>query len=169
MRRRKTSSGFTLMEAVIALGIWAILAVSALFIWQHVSARTNALLARQNAFENARGSMDILIANIQMAKTITLNVGQDYLLTRLYLSSYNPDNNPHTYRFDFINDPRSIRHQRLEFGQNELASNIALVRLQPIGGQYMRITIRTNCDIPIVLEGSVDIRHKTLTLNGVPQ
>ncbi|MCL2405688.1 MAG: hypothetical protein FWC92_09105 [Defluviitaleaceae bacterium] len=168
-RKSKRTSGFTLMEAIIALAVWMILAVSVLYMWNHMSNRSAALLARQSALENARGAMDVLITNIQMAKSISLNVGPDYVLRHMLLPSYNPDGNPHVYRFDFNVNllPTSVRFRRLEFGQNELVSNIALVRIQPINGQYMHITIKTGCEFPIILEGSVDIRYKILTVNGL--
>jgi len=163
----KSSAGFTLLEAVIALAIWMILSVSILFIWNHTSNRTASILARQNAFENARGAMDVLITNLQMAKSITLDVCQNYVLRELTLPGFNPSGVPLPYVFNFdINLPdTAVRFRRLEFGRNELASNIALVRIQPIGGHHVHITIETGCEYPIIIEGSVDIRYKILTVN----
>jgi len=168
--KSKHKSGFTLLEAVIALAVWMVLSVSVLFAWNHISNRTVAVLDRQDAFENARGAMDVLITNLQMAKSITLTVGPDYDLRQLSLPSFNPDNIPHTYVFDFdINlAPTETRFRRLEFGQNELASNIAMIRIQPIAGRHMHITIKTGCEFPIIIEGSVDIRYKNLTVIGPP-
>jgi len=162
----KRKSGFTLIEAVIALAIWMILSVSVLFIWHHASNRTFAVLARQSAFENARGSMDVLITNLQMAKSITLEVCNNYILRELTLPGFDPDGDPHSYVFNFdISLPSTaIRFRRLEFGDNELASNIAMVRIQPIGGRHMNITIETGCEFPIIVEGSVDIRYKNLII-----
>jgi len=168
--KTKRTTGFTLIEAVIALAIWMILSVSVLFIWHHASTRTTAILARQNAFENARGAMDVLITNLQMAQSITLYVGPNYVLREMRLPGFNPDGNPNTYVFNFdVNlPPTAVRFQRLEFGSNELASNIAMVRIQPIGNNHIHITIETGCDYPIIIHGSVDIRYKNLTVNGSP-
>ena len=168
--KAKQTTGFTLIEAVIALAIWIILSTSVLFIWHHASNRTTAILARQNAFENARGAMDVLITNLQMAKSITLYVGPNYVLRELRLPGFNPDGNPHTYIFNFDANlpPTALRFRRLEFGRNELASNIAMVRIQPIGGHHMLITIETGCEYPIIIHGSVDIRYKYLTVNRTP-
>jgi len=172
--RTKRNAGFTLIEAVIALAIWMLLFISVLFIWHHVSSRTATLMARQNAFENARGAMDMLITNIQMAKSISLDVEQvgeqDYILRELRLPSFDTNGAPHTYifNFDIRLTPTTTRFRRLEFGSNELASNIAMVRIQPIAGRHIYITIRTGCEIPIIIEGSVDIRYKYLTLYRFP-
>ena len=185
MEKRKTSAGFTLMEAVIALGIWMIISVSVILIWQYTADRTNALLARQSAFENARGAMDILLVNIEMAKSIQLTVGRDYVLRNLTLPSYDAGGAPNDFEFDFdiTLPPTAPRFRWLRFGNTELASNIAMVRVQPIGGQIaarpgsnfpvvfegmgerMHVTVITGCEFPIILEGSVDIRYKELTIN----
>ena len=167
----KRKAGFTLIEAVIALAIWMILSVSVIFVWQHVSSRTSALLARQNAFENARVSMDALIANLQMAQSITLYVvGDHYVLRQMTVPGIDANGRVNNFVFDF--DCRltsaATRYRRLEFGENELASNIAVVRVRPIGvrghERHINITVETGCEFHIVLEGSVDIRYTNLIM-----
>ncbi|MCL2362890.1 MAG: type II secretion system GspH family protein [Defluviitaleaceae bacterium] len=163
--KKKTSRGFSLLEAVIALSIWMILSLSVFFIWQHVSERGTELLAQQNAFENARVALDALISNTEMARTIDLRVGRDSTLQRITLWQRAPDGNVHDFRFDFdVNaHPTNEAHfQRLRFGLQEIARGIAQITVQPIDGQRLLITVTTSCDYPIVLEGSVDIRYKNL-------
>ena len=167
---KKASTGFTLLEATIALAIWMILSISVIFIWQHVSTRTDTLMERQNAFENARISMDGLIMNIQMSHTIELWVEGDYILQRLRATGYNPDGvlHPYNFHFDTHASPGLPRHHVLRFGlHNEFASNIAMVRIQPepVHERYLNIIIRTGCRYPVVLEGNVDIRYKTLIVH----
>ena len=164
---KKASRGFTLLEATIALSIWMLLSLGIILIWQHASSRSEALLSRQNAFENARGSMDAIIMNIQMAHTIRLEVGHDYTLERLTLTERDPQGRLHNYIFYFdINAPQGTpKFNRLEFGlNNEFASGIALVRIEPVGYRHINITIHTDCLYPVILEGSVDIRYKALTI-----
>jgi len=180
---KKSSKGFTLLEAIIALSIWMLLSVSVIFIWQFTSDRTDALITRQGVFENARGAMDILIMNLQMAQSITLDVEPDYTLRTLTLTQRNPQGQWHEprYRFDFILNPRWESHQRLNFGDNEFARGIAMIRMEPIGNSRMNIRIVTVCKClvppvsledceclvaPVIIEGSVDIRHKVLTVTG---
>jgi len=166
----KQKAGFTLIEAVIALAIWMILSVSVIFVWQHVSDRSGALMERQSAFENARVAMDALLVNIQMAQSIRLTVvGENYVLRRMIVPGIDAEGefNDFTFDFDCRLTSTATRFRRLEFGGNELASNIAEVRVQPIGERgrerHINITVITGCEHPIKLEGSVDIRHKVLT------
>jgi len=173
MKNKKISSGFTLLEAVIALAVWAILSASVIFMWQHVSNRSASLMAKQSALENARVAMDALIANIQRAWCITLNVGREYDLMQLSLQSFDTNNRPHRYNIVFNSrlTPSAETFQRLNFGGagNELASNIAMIRMWPVGElgreRHIHIIITTGCEIPIILEGSVDIRYKNFTFN----
>ena len=181
---KKASTGFTLIEAVIALAIWMVLSLSVFFVWRNTAEHTDALLERQSAFENARGSMDVLLMNLQMAHTIRLTVvrwrdGYDiwhyHILHYLELHQINPEGILHRYLFRFrVHLPSSeTTFQRLEFGGfrrgtniydvNEFASNIAMIQIQPSENeQYMNITVITGCEYPIILEGSVDIRYKNL-------
>ena len=170
MDNKKASKGFTLIEAIIALAIWMILSLSVVFIWQYTAQRTNALLERQSAFENARVSMDALLMNLQMAQTITLLVedSTDYALRSLSLVEIDPNGNRHTYIFTFNPrlSPTATRYRQLLFGNAEFASNIAMIQVRP-RGQHMRVIVMTGCDDPIILEGSVDIRYKYLRVNYV--
>ena len=176
MKKKKTSAGFTLLEAVIALAVWMILSLSVFFVWQYTAERSNALIERQNAFENARMAMDGLIMNIQMAKEIQLlkwpnsDILRRLTVTQLYTSR---DGNQRIHNYDFtffINTTPTgnpTRHHRLIFGTQEFASNIRTVWIIPINdNQTMHITIETGCEYPIFLEGSVDIRYKRLTIRS---
>ena len=180
-KTKKIRAGFTLMEAVIALAIWMLLFSSALVIWHNASRHKEILLERQSYFENARGAMDILLVNMQMARSIDLRVRPgDYVLRSMYLPGYCArSGRPHTFRFyfDIYLWPVSDRFQRLETGgedgtlsgRNEVASNIAAVHIRPVAGRYMLVTLKTSCDHQFVLEGSVDIRYRQVLLNGVLQ
>ena len=172
MSKKKASKGFTLLEAVIALAIWMVLSLSVVIIWQFSAERSNALIARQSAFENARGSMDALLMNIQMAHTIELNVDRDYNLQRIRLTQQGPLPN-YYFHFNANARPHQYIYRRLVFGRtgnaaNYIADGIALVRIEPEFGyeRYIHITIQTACEeYPVVLEGRVDIRYKRLTVN----
>ena len=180
----KNAKGFTLLEAVIALSIWMILSVSVIFIWQFTSDRTDALIARQGVFENARGAMDVLIMNLQMAQSIRLEVGPDgYVLRRLVLRQRDPqgqwprDRDGYIFTYNHNLTSGSVRRNRLEFGANEFASGIATIRMELISDRRMHIIIVTECKClfipltledcdclypPVILEGSVDVRYKVL-------
>ena len=175
----KKKAGFTLLEAVIALAVWLILSVSAIYMWHHVSTRTNAVLARQNALENARVAMDALTVNIQMARSITLYVGPDFDLRYMYLISLNPQQAEHTYRFIFdyrLRPAAGGRFQSLQLTgrhngySNHIAHDIYKVKIEPdCYERQLDITVTTAC-MSIVLENSVDIRYKyfNMTQWGTP-
>ena len=86
------------------------------------------------------------------------------------------ESQPFTYAFDFRVNARETDtiYQRIHFGGQELATGIAMVHVRPVQErpvpgrpiQYrsLNITIKTTCEYPIILEGSVDIRYKCLTV-----
>jgi len=169
----KDSKGFTLLEALIALSIWMVLSLSVVFIWQHTARHSYALIERQSTFENARVTMDMLFINIQFARTIMLRVEGDYILQNIIFIGDMPVDIELT--FNIHAQPGDTWHHRLRLGRDphgqEFSSNIAMIRVEPLGTpgdwRYMHITIKTGCEspmVPIILEGSVDIRYKNVTV-----
>jgi len=163
---RKRNKGFTLIEAVIAMAIWMILSLGVFIAWQHTTQQATTIITQQNAFENARGAMDAIITNVQMSRVINLIVCNNYVLWQMGLPGYDAQGRHRPFEFHFnVNAPEGhTMHHRLNFGQNELASHIALVQIKPVNDTHLQITIKTSCEPPIMLEGSVDIRYKHLTL-----
>ena len=176
---QKQNKGFTLLEAVIALAIWMILSLGIFFAWHHAATRSAALLARVHAFENARGAMDSIIINLQMSQTIELDVTSKYILHEMTMHGYDHRNVMHPFVMGFNINARETdpMFQRIFLGAtaaNEVASGIAMVQVRPVRERpvpgrpirYRRlnITIKTACEYPIILEGSVDIRYKCLTV-----
>jgi len=177
---RKWNRGLTLLEATIALAVFMILSVSVIAVWQHAARSTAYLLARQHAFEQARGSLDVMIMNIQMARDITLTTdGQDNLeMLVLKQLRRNPDRPTerqlHNYVFYFnvnASPTQEGSFQRLRFGgsTNEFSRNIGRVIVttdccqEP---QRMYVTVTTACEyprVPVTVEGSVDIRYKNFS------
>ena len=160
----KSNRGATLLEVTIALAIWFILSAGILFVWINTTQGSVRLIDHQSAFENARSSMDALIINIQLAREIRLVTDSNDILQSLTLTQINPQNMPHEYIFTFTyNAPDvSVQFQRLNFSGNEFASGIYSIVIVNENNTRMRITITTGCEEPIVLEGRVDIRFKTI-------
>ncbi|MCL2215899.1 MAG: type II secretion system GspH family protein [Defluviitaleaceae bacterium] len=169
----KRSKGLTLLEATIALALWLVLSTGVFLTWHHITQASVALRARQNAFENARVAMDALIMNMQMSWDIELINDSDGILRQLTLYERDPLGGVHPYRFNFDASlpEEAIRHHRLEFGDNEFAANIAVIRITYIAGSRMNIFIETGCypqSGRITLEASVDVRHKNVTVYPRP-
>ena len=164
---KKGDKGYSLLEVTIALALWMILSAGIFLLWRHTATTGAALIARQNAFENARSTMDALIMNIQMSQNITLRTDGNNSLRSLELVERNPVGQLHVYTFEFnVNlPPGDLRFQRLDFGSQEFSSNIADIRIIYIEGSRMQITVITGCEEPIVLEGSVDVRFKNISVN----
>ena len=149
------SKGLTLIELVIALAIWGVISVGVFFLWHHTSGSTVNALERQSAFERARGAMDAIAMNVQMASHVTLNTGADGRMQSLTIRARNPQGNLHDYIFTHVGDT-------LRIGGNEFASNIAGVYLVYVTGKRLDIMVVTGCDEPIVLNGSVCVRYKVV-------
>jgi len=169
----KTSKGFTLLEALVALSIWMIVSLSIVLIWQHTSRHSHALINRQDAFENARVTMDALLVNTQLAYRIVLRVEGDFILqnARLYQIDTGGSLHPYEIIFNYRLRPGTEWHHRLRTGGQEFAHNIARVQMRPIGTQpdwrRMEITVTTGCEYAITLEGSVCIRNKHVSVTRV--
>jgi len=164
----KSKKGFTLMEATIALALWMILSVGVLLTWHHVSQSTAALRAHQSAFENARVAMDAIIINVQMAERVEVINDNNGIMRELIMWGLNPQGELHPFTLRLPNFEYShLRFRRLEFPNpgNELASNIAEIRITYIEGSRLDIFVKSGCyPAPIELEGSVDVRYKYVTV-----
>ena len=163
---KSTTNSFTLLEVTITVALWMILSISALAVWQHAARSGGNIILRQSAFENARASMDALIINIQLASTIELITCHNNILQLLTLTERDPQGRLHnyTFRFDINAPPGAARHRRLIFGlNNEFASGIAKIQMSAANNSRMNILVKTDCEYPIILEGSVDIRYKSVT------
>ena len=149
------NKGLTLLELVIALGLWAILSASVFFLWQHTSGSSLNMLERQSAFERARGSMDTLIINAQMADEIIIVANPQNQMERITFWGLNPSGQRNDYIFEFLPGTQVLR-----LGGQEFASNIAAIYVTHTPGRRMNFTIHTGCNEPIVLHSSVDVRYK---------
>ena len=158
------NKGASLLEVTIALAIWFILSASILFVWVNTTQGSIRLIDHQSSFENARASMDALIINIQFAREIELVTDNNNIMSRITLRQINPQGRLHDYVFTFNYNasPTSVQFQRLNFGGNEFASGIHSIKIINENNTHMKITITTGCKEPIILEGRVDIRFKTL-------
>jgi len=167
------NAGFTLLELIIALGLWAILISGVAGAIWHSNNSATQLANRQNSIENARVALDTLTVNLQMAEEIFLDTTQSGRLRLLRAYQASPDRCPalvhencnprnciggfrrHGYEFRF-----NPSNGRLNFGaHNELASNLSEVKLVQ-NGDFIHITIITEDTEPITLYTVVDMRFR---------
>ena len=155
----RQNKGFTLLELVIALGVWMLLSVGVFMLWQHATAVSARALTQQNALENGRVAMDAMVRNIEIAHTVRIIADNNDLLTRLEFPDYltQAENPPFTFTFNSQN-------QRLNLGgNNELASGIQSIHMVYVPKRRINITIQMTVDAneePLILHGSVDVRYK---------
>jgi len=161
MSNKKRNKGFTLLELTIALAIFMILSISVAHVWLYISRSSMRIVAQQNAFENARASMDALIANMQASYTIRVEVNSNNILHRLTLTQQDTTNRLRDYYFYVRNN---MLHIGQASGSNEFTSRIAYIQIMLINNQRLDIIIATDCEIPIILNGSVDIRYKVVNI-----
>ena len=165
----KRTKGLTLLELVVALGIWIFISAGVFMLWQHTTRASLHMVSHQSAFENARGAMDVMIANMELEENIIVRTDNNNVLTYMYWGRYTA-NARRELSFDFITSPASDRFQLLLFGENEFARGIESIYMEYIEGRRIYITIHAicdgyNCNDPIILHGSVDVRHKNVSFN----
>ena len=163
----KSKAGLTLLEVTIALALWLILSAGVFFAWQYSVRASAAILAGQNAFENARATMDVLIMNIQMSSRIEIYNDENGIMQRLVL--YQDDtlfrDEPYEFRFD-INAGLLVfaRQRTIAVGaHNAFADGIGEIRITYVPGRRIEIFVITACEAPrepIRLWGSTDVRYK---------
>lgn len=154
----KCTKGVTLLELVIALGLWLILSAGVFFLWQHTSGSTENIMQRQAAFERARTAMDMMIANIEFSYRVTIRTDAQGRLNTMVTRGY-MGNVRHNYEFQFRPGYQDLRFNSAGHFQM-VATGISAIYVTYTNGRRINILIHTNCDEPVVLHGSVDVRYK---------
>lgn len=168
IKQQKRKSGITLLETVIALAVWMILSVGLFLMWQHTANASKALFEKQLALESARISMDILIANIELSHNIRLATSTDGILRQIFLCNPEyPERTPRDFRFNFTHNPTYGSSFTMD-DNNEVTAGIALIRAAYEKGSHISIEIHTDCPDPIIITGSVDVRHKNIAEYTLP-
>jgi len=167
LRSLSKSSGFTLVETIVAVAIWMILLAGASQLFWYTSQVSTGILARQEALEGTRVAVDALMVNLQMAEEIVLNTDSDGMLRNLSLLQVAPSGLPERFEFSYNRDALygTPQYKRLNFGGNELASNLSEVRLTLSKDRkliYITVTSYDSFGEPVTLIGAVDVRYKAL-------
>jgi prepilin-type N-terminal cleavage/methylation domain-containing protein len=167
VKLKSKSGGFTLLEMVVTMAVWILLLAGASHLLLHTSQVSAGVLARQEALENARAAVDALTVNLQMAEEIVLLTDSDGMLRRVSWLQVSPRGLPEWFEFRYFPDapPGTAQHNRLNFGNNELASHLSELRLTlSADRRLIHITVTSDESLgePITLTSTVDIRYKIL-------
>ncbi|MCL2664580.1 MAG: type II secretion system GspH family protein [Defluviitaleaceae bacterium] len=133
MPRKKNTRGFTLLEAVVALAVYSIFAVSASRLLLYASQASANIIARSQAFENARAAADALAANAELAIKIEITTYADGSLDEIILTEPIAAGMP-THQYLFVFTGGSL-HLGQRGNTNEFVSGLHAVRVfaQPHG------------------------------------
>lgn len=109
--------------------------------------------------------MDALLVNLQMARSVTIRTDatpDGEVLRTLYAWQINPTGHWQEYEIHFM-----AHYEVVTIGQrsraNTFATTIAHVRIEYLGDRF-RVTVKTTCDEPVKLTGSVCARGKYVEL-----
>ena len=168
----KRDNGFTLLETVIALAVWLVIAAAAGRALIYAARASERLIGEREAFENARASLDAICANIRMAQKIVLETDGENVLKKLTLTEKN-GTGLWDYEFYFNKSaaPGEAKYHRLEFGRNdEFASRIESVTMELVGDGRIEITVTTDGELceAVKVRGSEDVRYKSVVTVVTP-
>ena len=137
INRRK---GFTLIEMVVALAIFTILGFAGISLLIYVSETSEKIAFQNELLEHARIALSFMVEQIRISEAFQLVTDSEDSLIRLVCYS---GLEGHVFSFDKHLLTESARYGQILFGENELASYIADVKVT-IDGSRMEIRIITH-------------------------
>lgn len=166
--------GFTLLELVVAIGLWMMLLLGASHLLWYTAETSAQMLRRHETLEAARVALDTLIVNLQMADEIRLRTEPCGTLINLATQQIDPEGADHFFGFTY-NRPTAAGYMRLESAGyicglgfrpafNEIASGLTELRLMLSDcGNIIHISLRAEQGpgSSVSLSSAVNIEHKT--------
>ena len=163
---KNTKKGFTLIETVVALAIFTIIAFSGTTLLIYSSEVSEKIGLKNELLENARITLNFMMDQIRMSEGYDLRTDADDTLIRL--RCYKSSGDESLFAFDKSLSSDAARYGQVTFGGNELSSYIADVKMK-VDGNRMEIRIITKSKIsqnssievePIEIVGKVSLRYK---------
>jgi hypothetical protein len=138
--------------------------MSAFKLQAHTSSAAAKTAVRDELFASAHIAMDTLVANIQLADTITLILYPSGTLQKMTTNAHN--DMEFIYSIDLLSNNAS--YHRLQMDNNELASNLADIRIS-LEGSIITIYILTDDHITVnrVDDGIPYIKYNTMKTQPV--
>ncbi|MDR2649282.1 MAG: hypothetical protein LBB94_06135 [Clostridiales bacterium] len=165
--RGRNSEGYTLLESLLAVTVAAFVLTAALRLLSCVSISTSRAAVRAELTECARLAADVMSANIQRASAIKIELYENKKNTLKRLELIEPEQGVFSYN---PYAPVSVsNYHRLIFsgdkGSNELASNLADIRIISSGEDTLFIEILT--DGAITVNSGAAIKNSTISVGSI--
>lgn len=146
------NKGYSLIETLLAVTVTMIVLTAALRLMAFTSETAVKSIVRGELMESARTAANVMNSNIQRANEIKIEVNGNNTLRRMEL-----DRPGRTDKFIFLYNPdapdKTAGYHRLTFsgegGNNELASNLADVRILSDSSNTIIIEILTDNTITV--------------------
>ena len=143
-------SGFTLLETLLALTVTMFVLAAAMRLLSFASASAARAVVRGELTDSARAAADVMTVNIERATDIKIvTVGNNTLKSM----SLTQANKIFVFTYDITASPSDPGYHRLIFsgegGTNELASNIAEIRVFKDGPDALVIQIKTDDKVTV--------------------
>ncbi len=150
------NKGLTLIETVIALSIFMIITLSVSHMISFTSSQLERIHTQSEMLESARIAIDVLSLYTKSADSVEIKADAQNNLHSIKLM-YGSELHQFSYNSALSsNDPK---YHRLDFGGNELASNIASIKLY-LNGTILTVFVATDNK----LNEKVEIEPITLTV-----
>jgi len=180
---KRGEGGYTLLETLLAVTVTILVLSAALRLLSFTSAAAARAVVRGELTESARTSADVMRTNIQRASELKLTADANNTLKRLELTEPGQASS-YIFTYDPAAPPAASGYHRLIFsgdgGYNELASNIACIRILSDNPDTLIIEILTDntvttsadsankrADItvdPVLIRIPVNVAGKTVTI-----
>ena len=151
MLNANESNGYSLLEALIALSIAMITLMGALQILSFASNVSSQAIVRGELTASARTAATVMNTKIQRASAINIVVDGNNTLRRLEIRQPNarPGEPPDVFIYNPNLPTSSLDYNRLIYNRNEVASNLADIRIIQDGSDTIMIEILTDNTITV--------------------
>ena len=164
---KQNNKGYSLLETLLAVTVTMILLTAAMRILIYASKAASRAIVRSELMENARIASVMLSANIQRANEIHINADENNTLISMKLTQ---PGRPAAYVFSY-NPAEPSGYHRLIFsgegGKNELASNLADIRIIDNGADSIIIEILTDNTVTVYSDSDLANKLSGITVEPV--
>ena len=164
----ESDGGYSLLEALIALTVAMITLMGALQILSFASNVSSQAIVRGELTASARTAATVMNTKIQRAEAINIVVDGNNTLSRLELRPGTRAGQPDVFVYDPHLPSSAPGYNRLVWNDNEVASNLADIRIFQDGSNTIVIEILTDSTITVnIANRDVMQRNPNITVKPV--